>query len=54
MGFGLFANQSIPADRLGELQRNLILWRSCGLEARLFGRAAPSHRCIAGIAGPLV
>ena len=30
-GFGLLANQRIPADRLAELQRNLILSHSCGL-----------------------
>ncbi|QDP19946.1 histidine ammonia-lyase [Sphingomonas xanthus] len=30
-GFGLLANTRIPADRLSELQRNLILSHSCGL-----------------------
>lgn len=30
-GFGLLANERIPADRLAELQRNLILSHSCGL-----------------------
>ena len=30
-GFGLLANTRIPADRLAELQRNLILSHSCGL-----------------------
>lgn len=30
-GFGLLANTRIPAERLAELQRNLILSHSCGL-----------------------
>ncbi len=30
-GFGLLANERIPANRLAELQRNLILSHSCGL-----------------------
>ena len=30
-GFGLLANTQIPADRLAELQKNLILSHSCGL-----------------------
>src|SRR5687767_9349980 len=30
-GFGLLAQTRIPADRLAELQRNLILSHSCGL-----------------------
>ena len=30
-GFGLLASTRIPADRLAELQRNLILSHSCGL-----------------------
>jgi len=30
-GFGLLANERIPAGRLAELQRNLILSHSCGL-----------------------
>ncbi|RIX27445.1 histidine ammonia-lyase [Sphingomonas edaphi] len=30
-GFGLLANARIPAERLAELQRNLILSHSCGL-----------------------
>ncbi len=30
-GFGLLANTRIPADRLADLQRNLILSHSCGL-----------------------
>ena len=30
-GFGLLANQAIPADRLAELQTNLILSHSAGL-----------------------
>jgi histidine ammonia-lyase len=30
-GFGLLANTRIPADRLAELQRNLILSHACGL-----------------------
>ena len=37
-GFGLLANQRIPADRLAELQRNLILSHSCGL-----GDPLPRH-----------
>jgi len=37
-GFGLLANERIPADRLAELQRNLILSHSCGL-----GDALPRH-----------
>jgi histidine ammonia-lyase len=37
-GFGLLANTRIPADRLAELQRNLILSHSCGL-----GDAQPRH-----------
>jgi histidine ammonia-lyase len=37
-GFGLLANTAIPADRLAELQRNLILSHSCGL-----GDALPRH-----------
>ena len=37
-GFGLLANQRIPADRLAELQRNLILSHSCGL-----GEPLPRH-----------
>ena len=37
-GFGLLANTRIPADRLAELQRNLILSHSCGL-----GDALPRH-----------
>ena len=34
-GFGLLAQTRIPADRLEELQRNLILSHSCGLGAPL-------------------
>jgi histidine ammonia-lyase len=30
-GFGLLANTRIPAERLAELQRNLILSHACGL-----------------------
>jgi histidine ammonia-lyase len=37
-GFGLLANTRIPAERLAELQRNLILSHSCGL-----GEALPRH-----------
>jgi histidine ammonia-lyase len=37
-GFGLLASTRIPADRLAELQRNLILSHSCGL-----GDALPRH-----------
>jgi histidine ammonia-lyase len=37
-GFGLLANTRIPADRLAELQRNLILSHSCGL-----GNPLPRH-----------
>ena len=37
-GFGLLANERIPADRLAELQRNLILSHSCGL-----GEPLPRH-----------
>jgi histidine ammonia-lyase len=37
-GFGLLANQRIPAERLAELQRNLILSHSCGL-----GEPLPRH-----------
>ena len=37
-GFGLLANKRIPADRLAELQRNLILSHSCGL-----GDPLPRH-----------
>ena len=37
-GFGLLANERIPAGRLAELQRNLILSHSCGL-----GEALPRH-----------
>ena len=37
-GFGLLANQRIPANRLAELQRNLILSHSCGL-----GDPLPRH-----------
>ncbi|MEQ7874166.1 histidine ammonia-lyase [Sphingomonas sp. ASV193] len=37
-GFGLLANTRIPADRLAELQRNLILSHSCGL-----GDPLPRH-----------
>ena len=37
-GFGLLANQRIPADRLAELQRSLILSHSCGL-----GEPLPRH-----------
>jgi histidine ammonia-lyase len=37
-GFGLLANTRIPADRLAELQRNLVLSHSCGL-----GEALPRH-----------
>jgi len=37
-GFGLLANTRIPADRLAELQRNLILSHSCGL-----GEMLPRH-----------
>ena len=37
-GFGLLANERIPAERLAELQRNLILSHSCGL-----GEALPRH-----------
>ena len=37
-GFGLLANQRIPADRLADLQRNLILSHSCGL-----GDPLPRH-----------
>ena len=34
-GFGLLANTRIPAERLAELQRNLILSHACGLGKRL-------------------
>jgi histidine ammonia-lyase len=37
-GFGLLANTRIPADRLAELQKNLILSHSCGL-----GDPLPRH-----------
>ena len=37
-GFGLLASTRIPADRLAELQRNLILSHSCGL-----GEPLPRH-----------
>jgi len=37
-GFGLLANQAIPADRLAELQTNLILSHSAGL-----GEPLPHH-----------
>jgi histidine ammonia-lyase len=37
-GFGLLAQTRIPAERLEELQRNLILSHSCGL-----GEALPAH-----------
>jgi histidine ammonia-lyase len=37
-GFGLLANTRIPAERLAELQRNLILSHSCGL-----GEMLPRH-----------
>ncbi|QNN64981.1 histidine ammonia-lyase [Sphingomonas rhizophila] len=37
-GFGLLAQTRIPADRLADLQRNLILSHSCGL-----GDALPRH-----------
>jgi len=37
-GFGLLASTRIPAERLAELQRNLILSHSCGL-----GDALPRH-----------
>lgn len=37
-GFGLLASERIPADRLAELQRNLILSHSCGL-----GEPLPRH-----------
>ena len=37
-GFGLLANTRIPADRLAELQRNLILSHSAGL-----GEPLPRH-----------
>ncbi|MEO7603168.1 MAG: histidine ammonia-lyase [Sphingomicrobium sp.] len=37
-GFGLLADTRIPADRLAELQRNLILSHSCGL-----GEPLPRH-----------
>ena len=37
-GFGLLANTRIPAERLAELQKNLILSHSCGL-----GEALPRH-----------
>ena len=37
-GFGLLANQAIPADRLAELQTNLILSHSAGL-----GEPLPRH-----------
>ncbi|WP_114227613.1 MULTISPECIES: histidine ammonia-lyase [Sphingomonas] len=37
-GFGLLAQTRIPAERLSELQRNLILSHSCGL-----GDATPRH-----------
>jgi histidine ammonia-lyase len=37
-GFGLLAQERIPAERLAELQRNLILSHSCGL-----GEATPRH-----------
>lgn len=30
-GFGLLANTSIPAERLAELQRNLVMSHACGL-----------------------
>jgi hypothetical protein len=34
-GFGKFVHQTIPADRLGELQRNLVLSHSAGTGALL-------------------
>ena len=34
-GFGLLAQTQIPADRLAELQRNLVMSHSCGLGADL-------------------
>lgn len=37
-GFGLLAQERIPAERLAELQRNLILSHSCGL-----GEPTPRH-----------
>ena len=37
-GFGLLASTRIPAERLAELQRNLILSHSCGL-----GEPLPRH-----------
>ncbi len=37
-GFGLLAQTRIPADKLADLQRNLILSHSCGL-----GQALPRH-----------
>ncbi|MGI8931341.1 MAG: histidine ammonia-lyase [Sphingomicrobium sp.] len=37
-GFGLLAQTRIPADKLADLQRNLILSHSCGL-----GEALPRH-----------
>ncbi|MBW0143808.1 histidine ammonia-lyase [Sphingomicrobium clamense] len=37
-GFGLLASERIPAERLAELQRNLILSHSCGL-----GEPLPRH-----------
>ena len=37
-GFGLLAQTRIPADKLADLQRNLILSHSCGL-----GDALPRH-----------
>ena len=37
-GFGLLAQTRIPADKLADLQRNLILSHSCGL-----GDAVPRH-----------
>lgn len=37
-GFGLLASERIPAERLAELQRNLILSHSCGL-----GDPLPRH-----------
>ncbi|WP_265528057.1 histidine ammonia-lyase [Sphingomicrobium marinum] len=37
-GFGLLASERIPAERLAELQRNLILSHSCGL-----GQPLPRH-----------
>ena len=55
-GFGLLANAAIPADRLAELQTNLILSHSAGLgepfvrDARVSEQAEASVDAINGLA----